>query len=624
MIGKRLGNRYEILEQLGGGGMAIIYKGRDTFLNRIVTIKVLRPEFTCDKDFVERFRREAQAVASLSHPNIVSIYDVGKEDRVHYLVMEYVQGHNLKDLIRKEGVLPPERAVEIARQVSEALQHAHENNIVHRDVKPQNILITREGRAKLTDFGIAREATAATLTQANTIVGSVHYISPEQARGDTASPKSDIYSLGIVLYEMVTGVLPFQGETPIGIALKHIREEPQRPSELNPAVTHDLEKIIAKAMSKLPADRYDAASSMAADLEALLIQGIIPREQNKVVPVDEFATKVITAVKPEEESKGSSPGKRAARKSWAVWLWILLSILGLLAAGTVAFHFYVNVPEIKLPSVEGKTLEEAQNVLRGLGIKNIQISRDSHPTVPAGRVISQDPPPETKIKVTRNVVLSVSQGPEYRTVPHVIGLDLNAARIEISKNELSIAGTKNEYNSEYPEGVVFDQDPGAEFKLPKGSGVVLYVSKGPQPVIREVPDLTGLTLDEARLELSKLNLVLDNENIESTGSTLYFPGQVIAQKPIKGEKVQEGTAVQVTISNGPGPARRLARVKVEIPDDKKEHELRIVVQDVKGRSEAYFGTHLPGQEVIKEVPYYGEAKVQVYIDEELVGEQSFE
>lgn len=621
MIGKLLGNRYEILEQLGGGGMSIVYKGRDTFLNRLVTIKVLRPEFTCDEDFVKRFRREAQAIASLSHPNIVSIYDVGREDEVDYLVMEYVEGDNLKNLIRGQGALPPERAVEITRQVSEALQHAHENNIVHRDVKPQNILITRGGRAKLTDFGIARGATTATLTQTDTIVGSVHYLSPEQARGETAGPRSDIYSLGIVLYEMVTGELPFQGETPIGVALKHIQEEPPRPSSLNPGVSPGLEKVIARALAKIPADRYRTARDMATELE--VVSGAIPGENNRIVPVDEFATRVIPTVKPTEESIQPVARERETRKRRPGWFWAVMIILGLLVAGAAAFQFYINVPEIKMPAVEGKTREEAQDILKWQGIKSIQVSLNPHPTVPQGRVISQDPPPETSIKVKRTVTLSVSQGPEWRNVPQVIGLPLNAARIEISKNELNVADTQDRYSNDYPEGTVVDADPKPGKSLSKGSGVVLFVSKGPQPVIRQVPNLVGLTVDKVRVELDKVKLKLD-ENVGRATSADYLPGQVMSQNPAKGTEVQEGSVVQVTISNGPGPARRLARVEAKIPDDKKEHELRIVVKDVKGSNDFYINIHPPGDRVIKEVPYYGKAVVQVYIDKKLVGEDSLE
>ena len=614
-----MGNRYEILEQLGGGGMAIIYKARDTFLNRMVTIKVLRPEYTSDEDFVKRFRREAQAIASLSHPNIVSIYDVGREADVHYLVMEYVEGDNLKNLIRQQGSIPPEQAVEIARQVSEALQHAHENNIVHRDVKPQNILITKGGRAKLTDFGIAREATTATLTQTDTIVGSVHYLSPEQARGETAGPRSDIYSLGIVLYEMVTGKLPFQGDTPIGVALKHIQDRPPSPSSLNPAVSSNLEKVITRAMAKIPADRYQTARNMSADLESLSGAG----ESGRIAPIDEFATRVIPAVSTPEENY-QAVKVRENKKRRPAWVWAAFVILVLMVAGVAAFQFYVNVPEVKMPAVEGLTLDEAQNLLHGQGIRNIQVSRNAHPTVSSGRVISQDPPPETKIKVTRNVMLSVSLGPEFRTVPDVVGLTLSDARIKINQKELNVADPVQERNSnEYPQGVVMDQDPKPGKNLSKGSGVVLFVSKGPPPAAVKVPNLIGLTVDKARAELEKVKLELD-VNISRATSADYFAGQVINQSPAKDTEVQEGTAVQVTISNGPGPARSLARVEAPIPDDNKEHELRIVVKDVRGSNEAYINIHPPGGKVVKEVAYYGKAVIQVYIDKKLVGEQTFE
>lgn len=627
MIGKLLGNRYEILEQLGGGGMAIIYKGRDTLLNRLVSIKVLRPEFTCDEDFVQRFRREAQAIASLSHPNIVSIYDVGQEGEVHYLVIEYIEGDNLKNLIRAQGVIPTERAVEIVRQISEALQHAHENNIVHRDVKPQNILITREGRAKLTDFGIAREATTATLTQTDTIVGSVHYISPEQARGETAGPRSDIYSLGIVLYEMVTGNLPFQGETPIGVALKHIQEAPPRPSSINPSVSPRLENIITRAMAKNSVERYETARQLAQELEEVAKQ--VLHKHGKSDPDDEFATRVLPTVTRGNfsfQSETPEPEKNMPVKRRPTWLWGSLIGIGLLVALIMTFQLYINVPEIQMPAVEGKTQEEAKSILMGQGIKNsnITISLSSHPTVPAGKVISQDPPAQTKIKVTRSVTLTVSQGPEVRDVPDVIGHSLSDARIIISQHELNVAEPPQErYSDDYPQGVVMDQEPKVNSKLSKGSGVTLVVSKGPQPANIQVPDLEGMTVQQARSELDKVKLKLD-ENISRTASTEYLEGQIINQNPDKGTAVEEGSTVRVSVSNGPGPVKRSAKVEARIEDDDKTHELKIVVNDVRGSNVAYINTEQPGKRVVKEIQYYGKAVVQVYIDNKLAGEQKFD
>lgn len=620
MIGKIMGNRYELLKQLGGGGMAIVYMGRDTLLNRLVTVKMLRPEFTSDEDFVKRFRREAQAVASLSHPNIVSIYDVGLEENIYYLVMEYVEGDNLKNLIREQGVVPVDRAVEIARQVSEALQHAHENNIVHRDIKPQNILITKGGRAKLTDFGIAREATTATLTQTDTIVGSVHYLSPEQARGDTADARSDIYSLGIVLYEMVTGVLPFRGETPIGVALKHIQESPAQPSSLNPSVSPGLERIIIRAMAKNPADRYQSAVDMAAELDRLSGAAVVNSKKED----DEFATRVIPMVRPLRESQPAVENTINTRQKRPLMFWVGMVLLLMVFAGVGSFWYYVNVPEINMPDVAGETEADAREILQAQGIKHIQVNRNAHPSVMQGLVISQDPEPDTKIKVTRTVTLSVSLGPELREVPDVIGYTLNDARIKINKNELNVTDPIQERTSnDYPAGVVIDQDPKPGSKLSKGSGVLLFVSKGPQPVSRQVPSLIGLTVDEARAELDKLKLKLD-PNAGRATSTNYFAGQIVNQSPAKGTEVQEGSIVQVILSNGPGPARKVARVETTIPDDNRDHELRIVVKDAKGTNDFHVDIYTSGERVVKEVPYYGKAVIQVYIDKALAGEQSFE
>ncbi len=623
MIGTLLGNRYEILEQLGGGGMAIIYKARDSMLNRLVTVKILRPEFTCDEDFVQRFRREAQAVASLSHQNIVSIFDVGQEKEVYYLVMEYIEGDNLKNLVRGKGALPQGQAVEIARQVGEALQHAHGNNIVHRDVKPQNILITTDGRAKLTDFGIAREASTATLTQTDTIVGSVHYLSPEQARGETAGPRSDIYSLGVVLYEMVTGVLPFQGDTPIGVALKHIQESPPSPSSINPGVSPGLEKIINRAMAKFPVDRYSMAKDLVADLERL--SGAVSLEPDKDVPADEFATRVISTVRPAQETIQPMPLVKAKKRRRPVWLWAAAFLLSLLAAGMVVFQLYVNVPEVSMPAVEGMNLEEARSTLQKQGIKNIHVDRKNHPNVPPGDIISQDPPPDTKVKVTRNVALIASLGAEYRDVPEVIGRLFSDAKIMLNQADLNVNEPPREvYNDKYPEGVVVDQEPGPDTKLIKGSGVTIFVSKGKEPLIVEVPALAGMTQDQARTELEKVKLKLD-PNVPRVNSNDYFTGQVAAQSPAKGTEVQEGSTVQAILSNGPGPIKRVARVEIEIPpSDKKEQELKITVTDSKGTSNFYVNTHRPGETVVKDVPYYGKAVIKAYVDNKPVGEEDLE
>ncbi|HWJ03342.1 MAG TPA: Stk1 family PASTA domain-containing Ser/Thr kinase, partial [Verrucomicrobiae bacterium] len=318
MIGTLLGGRYEILFQLGGGGMALIYKARDTLLNRPVTVKVLRPEYTGDEEFVARFRKEAQAVAKLSHPNIVSVYDVGQENETHYIVMEYIEGRNLKQVIKELGTIPVKHAIDITRQICEGLQDAHENGIVHRDIKPHNILVMDNGRIKVADFGIAQIMSSITITSSETIVGSVHYFSPEQAKGGSTSIKSDIYSVGVVLYEMVTGKVPYEGETPIAVALKHIQERPIPPGRLNPQLPPEVERIILKAMEKDIAMRYNSAGEMARELSRISEHG-----DSRMQDDDEYATRilhgpvVITKDKPTEEEEMNYRKRKRKMKPFA-------------------------------------------------------------------------------------------------------------------------------------------------------------------------------------------------------------------------------------------------------------------------------------------------------------------
>ncbi len=618
MIGRQLGNRYEILEQLGGGGMAIVYKGRDTFLNRLVTIKVLRPEFSSDKEFTRRFRREAQAVASLSHPNIVSIYDVGQEDGIQYLVMEYVDGEDLKTVIRREGALPPDKAVQIACQVLEALEHAHENNIVHRDIKPHNILITKSGRAKLTDFGIAREATAATVTQADTIVGSVHYLSPEQARGEVAAPQSDIYSLGVVLYEMLTGSVPFTGDNPISVAIKHIQEEPEPPSRRNPAVPPALEQVVLRAMQKNSHLRFATAREMARHLEDLLFQD--GEEATRFIPLDDMATRVL---KPAEWS--GEKGMRRRKLRPAGWVALAVLLMALLAGGALALNSYLKgPPAVNVPLVVNMKLSDAQALLAQYGLQTA-VRKEHHPQVPEGYVIAQDiGPQDAPVKPPRVITLTVSLGPDLRVVPDLYRLSLEEARIRLTEKGLVLAETVQKgYDDNVPPNLIFQQSPAAGERVAPNSRVTVYLSLGPKPRQSEVPDLTGLTREQARARLAESNLSLD-ENVQWVESTDYFQNQVVSQDPPGGTMVNQGTSVKVTLSKGPGPIPKEARVKVPVPNDGQVHQIKIVVTDVRGTSVAYVNSHEPGDTVETTVRYYGSATIQVYVDNRLVKQKSLQ
>lgn len=615
MIGMLLGNRYEILEQLGGGGMAIVYKGRDTILNRLVTIKLMRPEYTSDEDFVRRFSREAQSVAKLSHPNIVSIYDVGRENEIHYLVMEYVDGEDLRSIIKREGFLEPAKAVRIASQVCDALEHAHESNIVHRDVKPHNILITRYGRAKLTDFGIAREASTATVTTTDTILGSVHYISPEQARGEVSDQKSDIYSLGVVLYEMLTGTVPFSGDSPIAIALKHIQSEPEPLIDRKPGIPVALERSVMRALHKDPLKRFMSASEMSSHLDEAMMGD--DSDVTRIITVDR---EDMLAIRSSRHNPMDSE-KKVRRISFAGWT--LLFILAALLTGSAIYGYYqfVNVPEVKVPSVVNKPLKEAEDILVAKGLK-IKVIEQFNNDILEGYVSAQDTGPnDPPVKKNRVITLTVSKGADFRTVPNLINIPIVDARVKLAGEGFLIEELPEEFNRDFGKGVIFSQQPDAGTRALRGSKITVSISKGTDPVGSRVPDLKGLTIDQVRIKLREQKLELD-PNIIYQYSTEFMRGQIVQQEPVAGEQVMEGTLVRINVSNGPGPSARDATVYVgEIPDDGKPHVVKINVTDMRGSNDVYIKTHKPGDQIKETVRYWGRATIRVYIDEKLVREQ---
>lgn len=607
MIGKHLGNRYQILEQLGGGGMSVVYKAKDTFLNRLVTVKVLRPEYLSDTDFIHRFRREAQAVAKLSHPNIVHIHDVGQQDETHYLVMEYIDGDNLKNFMRENPHLALDKIINIIKQICEALRHAHQNNIVHQDVKPHNILITDDQRVKLTDFGIALEATTGTITNSGVMMGSVHYISPEQAQGNTSGPQSDIYGLGVVLYEMLTGQLPFKGDSAVMVALKHVQEQPVNPRELNQAISPDLERVVLKAMAKDPAQRYQNARQFSDELQC-------------AVPVDwvqtdleaDFATQVL----PEDNQPLPRPRRKIQLTRVAIIVFlVLLSILGGIA---LALYNYLDVAEIKVPAVEGLPLNEAVILLEneGFGVAPQEVYDQTE----KGLVITQDIAPGTLMKKGRVVELTVSLGPEFKTLPNVQGILTNDARIALHN-----AGFKyheEQVFSEKKAGMVVEQNP-LPGEHPKGTTVELLVSKGPAPVVHTMPTLISLTLNQTQTKLFEFNLILDEPALSDQPSEEFLKGMVIAQNPQPGAKVVAGSAVAVVLSAGPGPPRRDATIRVVIDDHVRSQKVRITVTDIRGEQNVYVATHTAGEVVVRTVEYYSPAVIRVYLDGELAEERQF-
>lgn len=619
MIGRLLGNRYEILEKLGSGGMAVVYKARCTLLNRIVTVKVMRDEYTSDADFVRRFRQEAQAVASLSHPNIVSVYDVGAEDHIYYIVMEYVGGQNLKELIRERAPFPPDEAADIARQIADALEHAHENNIVHRDIKPHNILITKNGRVKVTDFGIARAATAATVTRAGTIIGSVHYFSPEQAKGEVTGAKSDIYSLGVVLYEMLTGQVPFEGESPIGVALKHLQAEPTPVTAANPSVPAGLGRIVQRAMAKNPEFRYETAGDLSRDLRTNLAGKL-----RKGGVDDDSPTQLISGLDPGAATSAPSKGAGRERKKRVRPLgWVLLSllVLGLLVGSVYALQPVLFPAETTVPDLYGKTEDAAFNELRHAGLKMEIRARQETDKLGKGLILSQEPEALSVVRAGRVVQVIISKGPSMAKVPPVVKKLLLEAQIDIRNAGFDPVTGPEDYifDENVPKDKVVDQEPKAGIMQPEGTKIRLTVSKGSEPKQITMPDLVGMTIVDARTQITGLNL--DLGSVAEEESTEFVPDQVLRQNPAANSPVMEGSEVSLVISKGPGPPVQTARVRVYVPDDGSDHVVRITVVDGRGTTQAYVATHGSGEVVRQDIRFYGKGKILFYIDDQLVKQQ---
>jgi len=610
MVGKVLEGRYEIISELGGGGMARVYRGQDRLLNRNVTIKILKEQYASDEDFLKRFHKEAQAVASLSHNNVVSIYDVGQEDDLHYLIMEYVEGSTLKKVISENAPLSPLYAIDIAVQICDALEHAHENGFVHRDIKPHNILITRNGRVKVTDFGIAQAVNEATMAYNGTTIGSIHYLSPEQARGEVTGPAADIYSLGIVLYEMLTGKLPFNGETPVAVAIKHLQENPRPVREINQEIPPALEQVVMRALEKEPARRYASAADFRSDLLAV----------RDVIGEGNAATQVLPAFTASTEN----PGK--TRRKPRIWAWVLLVILflGLAAAGMwTGFRYFLLVGETQVPIVVGLTEEQAMERLASAGLRGQVGSKEYDAKVPKGQVITQDPAGGEKVRRGRVVNLTISLGVRMVTVPNVIGFTEREARLQLENANLRVlSDSLTVYHPTIPEGSVVEQNPPGNTKQPEGTQVRLIISKGTEPQFILVPNLVGLTLTEAQQQLAAAKL--EQGTLTYRRCEEFMPGIVIEQDPGPGSNILQGSAVSLVVSQGPGPDKKELDVTVEPARDDKIHQVRIVVIDSRGTHEQLNQEQKPGQKIQAKIAYFGKGKLQVFRDDNLIYERALQ
>ncbi|WP_304428215.1 Stk1 family PASTA domain-containing Ser/Thr kinase, partial [Romboutsia ilealis] len=522
-----LGNRYEIIKKIGDGGMAFVYKAKDILLNRIVAVKVLRPEFVDDDEFLGKFKREAEAVASLSHPNIVNVYDVGEDGKVHYIVMEYIDGQNLKEIIKNEGTLDEYTALDITKQIAMALSAAHKKGIIHRDIKPHNILISNEGRVvKVADFGIAKAVSNSTMTNIGSIIGSVHYFSPEQAKGKFVSNNADLYSLGIVLYEMIIGKVPFRGDSPISIALQHINDEIEFTSEEKVNIPQSVRTIIKKLTEKSSVDRYQIAEEVIEDIEYIeknidldfikeydnyVTKNIDMKELNKQINIekdrydeevvyddedndnDDYYEEEKPKYKKKQKNKKSPNKSRKRLKIALAGLILILVTQVFIVAKFFLRGFGNNDGQITTPNLYNLTLDEAQKSLDKLNLNiRVNIEDEYSNEVEKGKIISQQPMSGSILQEGDVVTLVLSKGPMNGNIPNVVGLTLGEAGNILKENKLSLGSNiKYEYSDIYSSGLIISQDPKSGSKNNQEWGIVnVVVSKGQKEEVQPSEEVT--------------------------------------------------------------------------------------------------------------------------------------
>ncbi|WP_066068518.1 Stk1 family PASTA domain-containing Ser/Thr kinase [Neobacillus soli] len=605
IIGKRISGRYKVLEMIGGGGMANVYLAHDMILDRDVAVKMLRLDFANDEEFIRRFHREAQSATSLAHPNIVSIYDVGEEDSLYYIVMEYVHGQTLKQYIQQHSSLRVDEALDIMMQLTSAISNAHHNHIIHRDIKPHNILIDGNGNVKITDFGIAMALSATSITQTNSVLGSVHYLSPEQARGGMANRKSDIYSLGIVMFEILTGRLPFSGESAVSIALKHLQSETPSVRRWNPNIPQSVENIVLKATAKDSFHRYNSVDEMEEDLRTALD----PERMNEpkfVIPIDNEATKAIPVITDERPLKNfdetlvhstdkiGPANKKAAkkakksnkkRKKWPIVListFFALVILGVLSV--VFLPGLLSPKDIKIPDVSGMDEVDAISKLELTGLmagKKIEITDNK---VEKGKVIKTDPEIGSTVKENGKVDLYISSGKEkYELSDYEGRLYEDVIRLLENRNFKDIKKTDQNDDSE-PGTIISQNPPGGEEVVPEDTVLEFVVSKGPEKIV--LKDLTQYSLKGAQDYVSMVGLTLDST--QEKYDEEIPAGMVISQSPKQGAELKKGDKVTVVISKGKEdkpPKRFVKDITIEyVPDVTGEpgqkQEVLIYIEDM--------------------------------------------
>lgn len=599
-IGTMIGNRYEVVEKVGTGGMADVYRAMDHRLNRYVAVKILKNEYSEDTKFVTKFRQEAQAVACLSHPNVVAVYDVGEEQGMHFIVMEFVEGITLKSYIEKKGKLSVREAVGIGIQIASGLEAAHNSHIIHRDIKPQNILISRDGTAKVTDFGIAKAASSNTITAS--AMGSVHYISPEQARGGFSDEKSDVYSLGVTMYEMLSGTLPFTGESAVAVALAHIQEEAVPLTAMDATIPKGISDIVAKCMQKKADFRYPTSADLIADLKMFLQDpegeyGVVkplyentdtifikPTDVNRIKAASQTTTgdSGMTAAEPEDKKAGEEdsgevdPKLEKALIGGSIVVAIIIGIVIIYVIGKV-FGFWggasgsteaTPTPEVTssaasatatpeasdsaqkvtVENVAGMTTEEAKTALSQKGLSNVKVSEQQSDTVSAGKVISTDPEADTEVEKDAEITLIVSSGTSTVQVPSVASMTVSKAKSTLAAEGFNAVEGSKVYSDTVKAGLVAYSNPKGGAQASKGATITLYISKGPKRTTTTVPDLMGMTKAQAKEALTAKKLVLGS--VSTAYSDNVSKNRVCVQSKAEGTEVKTGSTVDITLSLG--------------------------------------------------------------------------
>ena len=557
--GRLLGNRYEIIEKIGSGGMATVYKAKCHVLNRYVAIKILRDEFTTDEEFIKRFEVEAQSAASITHPNIVSVYDVGADGNLYYIVMELIKGKTLKEIIVEEkGPLPWKWSVNIAGQIASALETAHKNHIIHRDIKPHNIIITEDGVAKVTDFGIAKAVSNSTITAFGTTIGSVHYFSPEHARGGYTDEKSDLYSLGVVMYEMLTGKVPFDADTAVSVALKHMQEEAVPPIEVNPNVPVAVNDIIMKALRKDTNLRYQNATAMLMDLRRALKEPNGDFVDNNDYQND-FPTQRISTIGLEEESRNQKNENAKNKKKPNKFVEfikkhkVLSSIIGLILLFVITIGLTIGISnatrpkDVEIPNLVGKTVDEAKDILKQNKLNYVEESQEYNADVPEGQIISQNPPyvQGRRIKENTDIKVVVSKGTETTTVPKLKGLTKEEAQDAADEAKIKLE-FQEETSKTVEAGVIIKQEKAEGETVNAGDTIKVYISIGTGIKQVKVVSVVGQDEETAKQTLQDLGLVIEKVNYSKDKS--QSNGVVLEQSVSAGTTVDEGSKITLTVN----------------------------------------------------------------------------